>query len=371
MKEKKVDNFFLTIVLILIAVGIAMFVSASLGVLAKNEQTFYNVLISQLVLGLGFGIVGMYFAYRIDYKKWRKYSFYLFILSVIATFLVFVPGLGLEFGGASRWIKIASFTFQTSELLKVAFIIYFSAWIAAVKNKISTFKYGFLPFLILLSVVGVSLLLQPDTDTFAVIIAAGMAMFLAGGGKIRYLFLLVLVSILGLLIIASARPYVKQRLTTFLNPTENSLSSSYQIQQSLIAIGSGGKNGRGFGQSIQKFNFLPEPIGDSIFAVASEEFGFMGGVTLISFFLFFTIRGLKIAVRIDDLFGRMLVVGLVMLIVTQAFVNIGAMLGVIPLTGIPLPFISHGGSALLMVMIEVGIILNVSRYQKRSPISES
>ena len=371
MKKLSVDKYFLLSIIILVIAGFIIFSSASLGLLAKGGELYSSAAFSQTFFGLFFGTIGAIIVSRIDYKKWRKYSFYLFILSVIATFLVFVPGLGLEFGGASRWIKIASFTFQTSELLKVAFIIYFSAWIAAVKNKISTFKYGFLPFLILLSVVGVSLLLQPDTDTFAVIIAAGMAMFLAGGGKIRYLFLLVLVSILGLLIIASARPYVKQRLTTFLNPTENSLSSSYQIQQSLIAIGSGGINGRGFGQSIQKFNFLPEPIGDSIFAVASEEFGFMGGVTLISFFLFFTIRGLKIAVRIDDLFGRMLVVGLVMLIVTQAFVNIGAMLGVIPLTGIPLPFISHGGSALLMVMIEVGIILNVSRYQKRSLISES
>jgi cell division protein FtsW len=154
------------------------------------------------------------------------------------------------------------------------------------------------------------------------------------------------------------------RITTFLNPSANALGSGYQIQQSLIAIGSGGVTGRGFGQSIQKFNYLPEPIGDSIFAVASEEFGFVGAVTIILLFIFFSFRGLKIATHVPDTFGRLMVVGIVIMVVSQAFVNIGAMVGVLPLSGIPLPFVSHGGTALFMTLAEVGIILNISKTAK-------
>ena len=155
------------------------------------------------------------------------------------------------------------------------------------------------------------------------------------------------------------------RITTFISPEKNSQGSGYQIQQSLIAIGSGGMFGRGFGQSIQKFNVLPEPIGDSIFAVASEEFGFVGAISIIILFIFFTLRGLKIAGQVPDTFGRLMVVGIVILIVSQAFVNIGAMVGVLPLSGITLPFISHGGTALFMTLAEVGIVLNISKNKKK------
>jgi cell division protein FtsW len=220
--------------------------------------------------------------------------------------------------------------------------------------------------MLILTVVGSLLLNQPDTDTFAVIMFAGFAMFLVAGGKWRHVFALIIFAIIGLLIIASVRPYVKQRLLTFINPAENAQTSGYQIQQSLIAVGSGGFAGRGFGQSIQKFNFLPEPIGDSIFAVAAEEFGFVGATGIILLFVFFTVKGLRIAIKTHDLFGRLLVVGIVILIVSQAFLNIGAMLGVLPLTGIPLPFVSHGGTALLITLGMVGIVLNVSRHEKQN-----
>jgi cell division protein FtsW len=173
--------------------------------------------------------------------------------------------------------------------------------------------------------------------------------------------LLTVVGVIGITALALSRPYVMQRINTFFHPEANSQGSSYQIQQSLIAIGSGGIFGRGFGQSVQKFNFLPEPIGDSIFAVEAEEFGFVGAVLLVLLYVFFAVRGLKIASQTSDSFGRLLVVGIVIMIVAQAFVNIGAMLGVLPLSGITLPFVSHGGTSLFITLVEVGIILSVSK----------
>ncbi len=208
------------------------------------------------------------------------------------------------------------------------------------------------------------MLLQPDTDTFLIMGAAAMAMFVTAGGRWRDVGLMFVSAVLLLAIVAMVRPYIMDRLTTFLHPERDPLGSGYQIQQSLIAVGSGGFSGRGFGQSIQKFEYLPEPIGDSIFAVYAEEFGFVGSSLLILLYLGFTFRGYKIAGQAPDLFGTLLVVGFMTLIICQAFLNIGAMLGVAPLSGLPLPFISHGGTALLATLTMVGIVLNVSKYRE-------
>ena len=363
--KKTVDKPLLFSIITLVIAGFFIFSSASLGLLARGGNLYSNAAFSQTFFGLLLGSIAMMVTSRIPYKNWRKFAFPLFVLSMVVTSLVFVPGIGFEHGGAKRWLMFAGQSIQPSEFLKIGFIIYFAAWASVQKERIGTFKEGLLPFLIIIGLVGFLLLLQPDTDTFMVTFFAGLAMFLTAGGKWKHAFLLIACSVIGILIIASFRPYVKQRITTFVNPNANGLTSGYQIQQSLIAIGSGGLTGRGFGQSIQKFEFLPEPIGDSIYAVASEEFGFLGAVLIILFFVIFAFRGLKIAARTDDLFGRLLVVGIVILIVSQAFVNIGAMIGVLPLTGIPLPFVSHGGTALLITLAVVGIILNISKYHKK------
>jgi cell division protein FtsW len=189
-------------------------------------------------------------------------------------------------------------------------------------------------------------------------------MFIAAGGKWRYIFLLFTIATIGIITLAFVRPYLMARFMTFLDPSRDALGAGYQIQQSMIAIGSGGVMGRGFGQSIQKFNFLPEPIGDSIFAVAGEEFGFIGASALIILFVFFALRGLKVASRIPDTFGMLVIVGIITLIITQSYINIGSMLGVLPLTGVPLIFVSHGGTAMLFALAEVGIILNISKSQR-------
>ncbi len=232
-------------------------------------------------------------------------------------------------------------------------------------GKVHDWRYGLLPFVVMVGLVGAIMLLQPDTDTFIIIAAAGLAMFLASGARWRDIFMIGLAGVLMIAVLAISRPYVLDRLTTFMDPGADPLGSGYQIQQSLIAVGSGGVFGRGFGQSIQKFDYLPEAIGDSIFAVYAEEFGFIGTVLLVIGYVSFCLRGYRNATHAQDMFGTLLIVGFVTLITTQAFLNIGAMIAIAPLSGLPLPFISHGGTSLFATLAALGIVLNVSRYQSR------
>lgn len=366
MKKTKIDIPFLASVGILVVVGFLIFSSASLGILSTNAVKYSNIAFNQTFLGLFLGSIACFIASKIDYKLYKKYSLYIFIASVIITALVFVPGIGVKHGGAHRWIHLGSFSIQPSEILKIGYIIFLAAWLSKVKDKVQTIKYGLIPFGILSSIVALLILKQPDTATFMVAFFPGLAMYLTAGGKWKYIFMIGAITILGVAIMAFTRPYVMSRITTYMNPAENALGSGYQIQQSMIAIGSGGVTGRGFGQSIQKFSFLPEPIGDSIFAVYSEEFGFIGGVVLIILYIFFAFRGLKIAGRVPDPFGRLVVVGIVILITSQAFVNISSMVGVLPLSGVPLPFVSHGGTALFMNLLEIGIVLKISKSAKKN-----
>lgn len=366
MKSKiKIDIPFFVSVLILVVAGFLIFSSASLGLLSKQATKYLNVAFNQTFFGLFLGSLACAITTNFDYREYRKYAMVIFILSVIVTLLVFVPYISLTHGGATRWIEIAGLSFQPSEFLKIGYIIFLAAWFTKVKDRVKTIKFGLVPFVLLTGVSGLILLAQPDTDTFMIIVFSGIAIFLTAGGKWSHVLLLSILGIIGLTFIAFTRPYVMNRITTFLHPETNSLGSGYQIQQSLIAVGSGGMFGRGFGQSIQKFNVLPEPIGDSIFAVAGEEFGFVGSVLIVLIFIFFAVRGLKIAGQIPDNFGRLVVVGIVILIISQAYVNMGAMVGILPLSGITLPFVSHGGTALFMTLIEVGIILNISKTRKR------
>jgi cell division protein FtsW len=365
--HQTVDRVFLAIVVILVIAGFFIFTSASLGLLARESARFGVIAFNQAFFGLFLGSIALLATARVHYSVWRKYAPYIFIAAIIITLLVFMPRLGFEYGGARRWLSIGPFSFQPAEFLKLAFVIYFSALAAALKKqkKIATFQYGMLPLMILLAIAGILLLLQPDTSSFLIIFLAALAVFITAGGKWQDIMAtgIIVIALLALLIIF--KPYVKERVMTFLNPATDPLGAGYQIQQSLIAIGSGGLTGRGFGKSIQKFNFLPEPIGDSIFAVAGEEFGFIGSVLLILLFLSFALRGLKIASQAPDTFSGLLVTGIVILITSQSFINIGSMLGVLPLTGTPLLFVSHGGTAMLFALASVGIILNVSKHRKQ------
>jgi len=360
---KSIDSILLTLVIILVVIGFFIFSSASLGLLARSGASFGSVAFSQFFFGIIGGSIAMLITSNIFYRNWRQYAFYIFSATALFTLAVFIPGLGMTHGGATRWIDLGFTTIQPSELLKIGFVIYVATLLSGTHKQIETWRYGVLPFLVVVAVTGLITLSLPDTDTFLIMVMAGVAMFVTAGAKWRHILLLGLVGILVVASIAFMRPYVMERITTFMNPTDDPLGSGYQIQQSLIAIGSGGFIGRGYGQSIQKFEYLPEPIGDSIFAVYAEEFGFVGSFLLIMILAFFTFRGFKIASQSNDLFGMLLVVGFMTLIVSQAFLNIAAMAGIAPLSGLPLPFISHGGTALLTTLTMLGIVLNVSKYQ--------
>ena len=357
----RVDKTFLAITIILAAVGFAIFSSASLALLAKESSNYSSVAFSQTVLGLLLGTVVLVIASRLDYKIWKKFAFYLLIVAIILNILVLIPSIGLEHAGARRWLSIGGFSLQPSEILKLAFIIYFAAWCSAVKDKVKTLRWGLVPFVIILGILGFLLLKQPDHDTLLVISVTGMAMFIAAGGRWRHMLLLAIIGLFAISFKIYTTPYALERVKTFLDPSADSLDTGWQTQQSLIAVGSGGLFGRGFGQSVQKFTYLPEPVGDSIFAVAAEEFGFVGSILLIAIFVLFGTRGLKIAASAPNTFARLTVVGIVIMIVSQAFVNIGAMLGVIPLSGITLPFVSQGGTSLFFTLLEAGIVLSISR----------
>ncbi len=362
---KDIDRILLAIILFLVTFGFFIFSSASLGLLARDGARFSSVAFSQIVFGIVGGLLALFITSQIFYRNWRRYAFYIFVSTVVLTLCVFLPGIGLEHGGARRWIAIGGFSFQPSELLKLGYTVYMATWLSGISKKIGSFKEGTVPFIGITAVVGFVTLIQPDTDTFLIMGIAGVAMFITAGGSWRDVLLLLIGGILLLAVLAFSRPYIKDRITTFINPASDPQGKSYQVQQALIAIGSGGITGRGFGQSIQKFEYLPEPIGDSIFAVYSEEFGFIGSSLLIVLITFFTFRGYKIASHAPDLFGMLLVVGFMTIIITQAFLNIAAMISLAPLMGLPLPFISHGGTAMLVTLASVGVVLNVSKYQKK------
>ncbi len=361
-----VDRTLLIIVILLAVIGFLIFSSASLGLLAEDRgRSFSSVATSQFLFGLVGGSIAMFATSQIHYRIWRKYAFYIFIASLVATLLVFVPGLGYEHGGAHRWIEILGVSMQPSELLKIGFVIYMATFLSGVQKEIADIKKGLLPFGGICALAGIALLIQPDTDTYALMVAAAMAMFFIAGARWRDIGIILGTGLLLLILLLTQRDYLLDRFTTFLNHESDTQGSGYQINQSLIAVGSGGLAGRGFGQSVQKFGFLPEPIGDSIFAVYSEEFGFIGSLVLIGLFAAFTFRGFRIASHSVDLFGMLLTVGFMTLIVVQAFLNIAAMIAMAPLMGLPLPFISHGGTALMATLASVGIVLNVSKYQKK------
>jgi cell division protein FtsW len=360
---KPVDTIFLTIVILLVAAGFLIFTSASLGLLAREGASFSSVAFSQIAFGIVGGGIAMFLTSNIYYRHWRRFAFYIFLISLILTAAVFIPGIGMEHGGATRWLNLRFVTLQPSELLKVGFVIYLATWFSGVHSKIGNWKYGLLPFIGIVGVVGIIMLKQPDTDTFVIMGCAGMAMFLAAGAKWRDIAAIILGGVLMIALLAVFRPYVMERITTFMHPESDQLGSGYQINQSLIAIGSGGFAGRGFGQSIQKFDYLPEAIGDSVFAVYAEEFGFLGTSLLVIALVSLALRGFKAAAQADDIFGTLLVTGFITLIIAQAFLNIAAMTGIAPLSGLPLPFISHGGTALMSTLASLGIVLNVSRFR--------
>lgn len=361
----KSDRIFLFITLLLTVVGFLVFMSASLGLVAREGASFTTVALKQAGIALA-GIVIMIIMSNIDVKRYRKIAFFIFLASLGLTALVFVPQFGFTHGGATRWLTLGSYTFQPAEFLKIASVLFLAALFSRYKDRIALPVRALLPFLLIAGSAGALMLKQPDTGTFLVIFCALLAIYIGAGARFKYIFAILICCVLAVGALSYFRPYVAERFTTFFNPASDTQGSGYQIEQARIAIGSGGITGRGFGQSIQKFSYLPEPMGDSIFAVAAEEFGLVGAVSIIVLFAFFCLRGLKIAAKSKDNFSRLLAIGIIVLITAQALINIGAIIGIMPLTGIPLSFVSQGGTALIFTLAEAGIILSISKSQGKT-----
>lgn len=357
------DYVFLSTLGILVVFGIVMLSSASsdLGKI-KFDDTFYY-LKHQIYYGLLPGIVGFLFAAFFHYKKWQTAALYLLVGSVIALLLVFTP-LGIHAGGATRWVSIGPISLQPAELLKLTFILYMAAWLGGKRTKRQTsFKEGYLPFILISGFIALLIVLQPATTTVAVIMLASLIVYYMSGAKFRYIALTVLLGFVALVGLIIATPYRAERVMNYFNPEKvDVLGKGYHRQQALIAIGSGGPAGVGYGQSTTKYKFLPEPIGDSIFAVIAEELGFAGSIFVLALFTLLFTRGLMIANKCKDKFGQLAVIGIISVLAIQTFVNIGAISGVLPLTGVPLPFISYGGTALAIFLTMMGVVTNISKH---------
>ncbi len=355
---------FFVLVLTVTLAGFAIFSSATLGHLARESSSVSKDILFQAGLGLGLGLLALFVARAIPLSRVRQASPYIYAGTLILTALVFVPGIGLHAGGATRWIDMGFTTFQPAEFLKIGFVLMLAWWLAPRARQLANPKTGIAVFLLILLPSVALLLAQPNMSTTFLLIVTGAVMYFVAGAPLRDLGVLALFAVIVFAGIVMIRPYVLDRIQTYINPSANSLGSGYQIQQSLLAIGSGGIAGRGFGQSVGKFNYLPEPGGDSVFAVFAEETGLVGALLLLALFLALTARGIVIAGNSRELFGGLLAFGFSFLIIVQTFMNIGAMLGIIPLTGLPLPFVSHGGTALLAVLLMCGLILNVAAHRR-------
>ncbi|MFC1721800.1 putative lipid II flippase FtsW [Patescibacteria group bacterium] len=361
-KPHRPDYLLSIVVFILVVFGLIMVSSASVVQSFENTGDTYYYFKHQLIWGVIFGMIAMFVFSRISYDRYKKLGAVMLVTTFILLILVLI--FGRELGGSRSWIFIGSFSFQPTEFVKLLFVLYLAVWLEKRHAKLTSFREGFLPFLVLLAAIAVLVALQPDLGTLSVILLTAVIVYFVAGGALKHIVALIVMSGAGLFGLIKMFPHAATRFTAFLHPELDPQGIGYQINQALLAIGSGGIIGLGLGNSRQKFNYLPEASGDSIFAIIGEELGFIWAVLLILLFVFVAYRGFQIARHTDDLFGKLVAVGITSWIVFQAFINLAGILNLIPFTGIPLPFISYGGSSMLATLIAVGILLNISRYTK-------
>jgi cell division protein FtsW len=354
---KRIDLVLFTTTIILTLFGLFMIYDASSFVAFRDFSDKYHYVKDQFFWIL-LGIIALIFFSRFDYHKFYNLALPIILISLTLLVMVFIPGIGVKLLGARRWIDLQFMLLQPSELMKLAFSLYLAAWFS---NKEKGRLWAFL--LLLSAVIGL-IMFQPDMGTAMIILFEGLVVYFLSGARIKYfIYLVPIIGVLGLLA-AKLEPYRAARIATFLNASQNLNTTSYHVKQILIALGAGGLTGVGIGNSIQKYAYLPESTTDSIFAIIAEEFGFIGTVLLISVFIIFVWRGFLIAMRAKDTFGKLLAGGIIAFLSAQILVNMAAQTALLPLTGIPLPFISYGGSALIINLTAVGILLNISRQNK-------
>ncbi len=349
---------------IILVFGLVMLSSASSVVSYAKFGNSYNYFLHQL-LAVAISLVLMFAVSKIDYHFWRKYAGAFLIASVVLLILVFIPGIRANFGTSRSWINVFGQSFQPSELVKITFLIYLATWLEAKKGQLSSFMDGTFPFIVTLGVIAGLMLLQPDLGSLLIIASSAIVVFFVGGGKFKHIMIAGLLAVLVLFLVMSLKTsYQSDRFKCYQNPSYDTQDECYQINQSLIAVGSGGWFGRGLGQSRQKFMYLPEVWGDSIFPIIAEEIGFVFGTTLLLLLLFLFYRILHVAKTAPDSYGTSLAVGVVAWLAIQSFLNIGGQLNLIPMTGVPLPFISAGGSSAISSLIALGIIINISKQTR-------
>lgn len=354
------DYIIIFTIAFLVIFGLAMLASASSYLGQSRFDDSYYYLKHQLLYGLGIGVVGFLASWKLSYRWYQKLSPILLLITVALLFLVFTP-LGLKAANAERWVQLGPVTFQPAELLKLTFVLYLAAWLGSDQSRNRSFTKGFLPLLLVIALIMGLLLKQPTTSMVVILLAAALMMYFTSGARLAYISGFIFLGAAALALVIAITPYRLDRITNFIRPADLE-SGGYHLNQARIAIGSGGLFGVGYGQSTTKIHYLPEPAGDSIFAVIGEELGFAGSLFLIALFALLTIRIFRLAHRVSDRFARLTLVGFGAVIAVQGFMNMAAISGLIPLTGVPLPFISYGGTALAMFMTMSGIIVNISKY---------
>ena len=355
-------GFFLT-VMILLSFGLIMVFSAS------SASAFYSVgdsyfFVKKQLMWTVVGLFVMFFMTSYDYKKLGKLA--LPILGVSIILLIAVPFIGNEVNGAKRWLGFGGLSIQPSEVAKLAIIIFFSNSLAKRHDKLKFFFKGLVPYLCIIGVFAGLLMLEPHLSGTGVIFLTGVILLFTAGARIWHFVVMAVPVIVGVAAAIMVAPYRMKRVTTFIDPFQDKLGDGWQIIQSLYAIGSGGLFGLGLGRSRQKFLYIPEPHNDFIFSIICEELGLIGAITVIVLFLILIWRGIKIAVNAPDVFGSLMATGIISLIAVQVVINIAVVTSSMPVTGMPLPFFSAGGSSLVFLMAGIGIVLNISRYSKKN-----
>ncbi len=353
---RQLDTILLVTVIFLTLFGLFMVYDASSFIAFRDFNDKYHYIKDQF-MWTTIGVVLLIALSFFDYHRFYNLSLPLLISAMIFLILVFVPGIGIHALGASRWVNFGFFSFQPAEFVKLSLAIYLAAWFSGKE------KGRFFAFLLLVGLVFTLIMLQPDMGTASIVLFEGMVIYFLSGGNIVSFIALIPVLIVGAFAFVSIAPYRVARFTSFLKTNESLDNTSYHVKQILIALGMGGIFGVGIGNSLQKYAYLPENVTDSIFAIIAEELGFIGAASLILLFAIVVWRGFKIAVKAKDAFGRVLAGGIISFLGLQIVVNMAAMVVLVPLTGIPLPFISYGGSALIVDLSAVGILLNISRQR--------
>ncbi|MGI6703062.1 MAG: stage V sporulation protein E [Clostridia bacterium] len=359
-KDNAVDFTLLFVTILLVIIGIIMVFSSSSASAYYAHGDSYYYLKKQMMWAI-LGFTAMFVLSKFNYENYDRLSKYILIAGLLSLLLVFIPGLGITLNGATRWIAIGGITIQPSEFAKLAVIVYTASALNRKKDDVRSFIKGVVPFLLVAGVVFGLIMLQPDFSTGVSIAAIVIVMIFLAGANIGHLVGLALPAFVALVIMIISEPYRMDRWTSFLDPFQDPRDSGYQAIQSLYALGSGGLFGLGLGRSRQKFFYIPLPQNDFIFSIIGEELGFIGAATVVFLFMLLIWRGIRIAIHAPDFFSSILAAGVVAMIAIQVIMNIAVVTSSMPVTGIPLPFISAGGSSLFFTLSAVGILLNISR----------